>query len=238
MPTIANAPSGEDTSIDGTEKIPLSGSKWTLISRILTYILANFTAASESAAGKVELATDAETITGTDTARAVTPANVQAKLANSASLTTLLANALPENTVLLLDAALSADGKYSGIAEAGTAGAALAFGDIVYLAVADSRWELIDADAAATAGPVKVGVCVLAAAADGDATIILLWGKVRADANFPTFTIGAPVYLSTTAGDLQVAAPSGSADIVRIIGYGNTADELFFCPDNTFIELA
>lgn len=38
--------------------------------------------ASETVAGKVELATDAETITGTDTARAVTPANIQAKVAS------------------------------------------------------------------------------------------------------------------------------------------------------------
>ena len=37
-------------------------------------------AASETATGFVELATDAEIITGTDTARAVTPANVQHKL--------------------------------------------------------------------------------------------------------------------------------------------------------------
>lgn len=40
-------------------------------------------AASDILAGKVELATDAETITGTDTARAVTPANLQAKVASS-----------------------------------------------------------------------------------------------------------------------------------------------------------
>jgi hypothetical protein len=150
----------------------------------------------------------------------------------------LIPSTLPENTAIVLYAALSADGKYSGIVEAGTAGATLAFGDLVYLAVADSRWELADADAAATAGPVKLGVCVLAAASDGSATTILLYGKVRADAVFPTLTIGAPVYVGTTAGDIQVAAPSGSADIVRIVGYGNTGDELFFCPDNTFIELA
>lgn len=40
MPTIANAPSGADSSIDGTEKVPVSGSKYTLISSILTYIAA------------------------------------------------------------------------------------------------------------------------------------------------------------------------------------------------------
>jgi hypothetical protein len=41
-------------------------------------------AASESAAGIVELATNAETQTGTDTARAITPANLTAKEASSA----------------------------------------------------------------------------------------------------------------------------------------------------------
>ena len=40
-------------------------------------------AASTTSAGIVELATDAETITGTDTARAVTPANIQAKVAST-----------------------------------------------------------------------------------------------------------------------------------------------------------
>lgn len=145
---------------------------------------------------------------------------------------------LPETGGILLDAALSADGTYSGICEAGTAGATLAFGDLVYLAAADSRWELADADAAATAGPVKLGICVQVAAADGSATTILLYGKVRADAVFPALTIGAPVYVGTTAGDVVTTAPSGSADIVRIVGYGNTADELFFCPDKSFIELA
>lgn len=140
-----------------------------------------------------------------------------------------------ENTGLVLDAALSADGKYCGIVEAGTAGATLAFGDLCYLAVADSRWELTDADAEATAGPVKLGICVLAAAGDGSATTMLLWGKVRADAAFPTFTVGAPAYVSTTAGDLQVAQPSGTDDVIRMVGYGNTADELFFCPSNDYM---
>lgn len=132
---------------------------------------------------------------------------------------------------------LSADGDYSGITETGTAGATLAFGDSVYLAVGDSRWELTDADAEATAFG-KIGICVLAATADGSATNILLYGKVRADTAFPALTIGAPVHLGVTAGDIQVAAPVGSADIVRIIGQANTANELFFCPDNTYVELA
>ena len=145
--------------------------------------------------------------------------------------------ALPEDVGIILDPALSADGTYSGIVEAGTAGATLAFGDLVYLAVADSRWELTDADAEATAFG-KIGICVLAAGSDGNATTILLFGKVRADTAFPALTIGAPVFIGTTAGDIVTTAPSGVGDIIRIIGQGNTADELFFHPDNTFIEHA
>ncbi|KKN71498.1 hypothetical protein LCGC14_0420770 [marine sediment metagenome] len=129
------------------------------------------------------------------------------------------------------------DGKYHGIVEKGTAGTTLAFGDIVYFAVADSKWELTDADALATAGPVKVGICVLAASEDV-ATVFLLYGNVRADTAFPTLTIGAPAYIGLTAGDIVTTAPSASADIVRIVGYGNTANELFFSPDNTYVEIA
>jgi len=140
-----------------------------------------------------------------------------------------------ENTSLELDAALSGDGKYCGITETGTAGAALAFGDLVYLAAADSRWELTDANAAATAGDVKIGICVLAAAGDGSATKILLWGKVRADAVFPALTISAPVYIGEVAGDIVVTQPTTADVIIRKIGFGNTADELFFCPSTDYI---
>lgn len=140
-----------------------------------------------------------------------------------------------ENIPILFDQALSADGKYSGFCIAGTAGATLAFGDLCYLAVADSRWELTDADSATTAGGVMLGICVLAAAADGDATRMLLIGNVRADTAFPTLTVGAPAYVSTTAGDIQVAQPSGEDDVIRVVGHALTADELFFNPSRDWM---
>lgn len=140
-----------------------------------------------------------------------------------------------ENTGLVLDPSLSADGKYCGIVEAGTAGETLAFGDLVYFKAADSRWWLTDADADSTAGAVMIGICVLAAGSGGSATTILRWGKIRADAAFPTLTIGAPAYISTTAGDIQVAQPSGTDDVIRMVGYGITADELLFQPSNDYI---
>lgn len=138
------------------------------------------------------------------------------------------------NIIAILDDALSADGKFSGITENGTAGAALAFGDLCYLNNDDSRWELVDANLS-DGYDKKLGICVLAAGADGNATRMLLWGKIRADAAFPDLTIGAPVYMSETAGDVVVAQPTTSDVAIRIVGFGNTADELFFCPSPDYI---
>lgn len=142
-----------------------------------------------------------------------------------------------------LDPAISADGKWSGITETGVAGAALAFGDLCYFAVADSRWELAKADVAATSGGVKLGICVLAAAGDGSTTEMLLYGKINAAAKFPTLTIGAVCYISAATAGLIVAGatnattgqPTGTDNVIRIIGYGNTADELMFTPDQSYI---
>ena len=151
--------------------------------------------------------------------------------------TNLLAQTLLENDAIKLDAALSADGKYNGITRTGTAGATLAFGDTVYYAVADGRWELADADAAATTQG-AIGICVLAAAGDGSATNILLIGMVKAAA-FPAFTAGAPVFLSCTAGDCSSSAPAkATADCVRVIGQAWTAEELWFCPSADWYEYA
>jgi len=136
---------------------------------------------------------------------------------------------LAENASIGLDPAGSADGKYTGITVTGTAGATLAFGDLVYLAVATSKWVLTDADAAATAGGVMVGMCVLAAD-DTQSTTILLQGIIRADAKFPALTIGAVVYVGETAGAIQVAIPTGADNVIRVVGFAMTADEIYFNP--------
>ena len=145
------------------------------------------------------------------------------------------AQLLAENASIALDPSLSADGKYSGTTISGTAGATLAFGDVIYLAAADSRWELTDASAAATAGSVLVGICVLAAAADGDPTVILLSGNIRADAVFPTFTISAPVYISETAGDVTGTQPVTADAVIRVLGFALTADSMYFNPSGDYI---
>jgi len=181
------------------------------------------------------------TISGGTTSKTLTvplDASVSGTNTGDQDLSGLLTKQMVENDPLLLDAALSADGKYSGIVEAGTIGtAALAFGESVYLA-STGKWEKTKADAAATATG-KLGMCVLAGASN-EPTTILLFGKIRADAQFPSFTVGAPVYLSAAmAGVLTSTAPTGTTDfVVRCVGYANTADELFWNPSNDYITLA
>lgn len=142
---------------------------------------------------------------------------------------------LGENASVALDPAGSADGKYSGTTVTGTGGATIAFGDLVTLDKDDSRWELVDISVAAAATGDARGIIGIAvtSSSDGGALTVLLHGIIRADANFPALTIGAPVYASTT-GDVVVAQPTTTDHVIRIVGYAMTADELYFNPGNTW----
>ena len=52
------------------------------------------------------------------------------------------------------------------------------------------------------------------------------------------FVIGTPLYLSTTQGDLQATAPSGTNDVARVVGYPLDANHIYFNPDNTWVKIA
>lgn len=71
---------------------------------------------------------------------------------------------------------------------------------------------------------------VVVAGTDGTACTLLLQGIIRADAKFPTLTIGSPVYVGETAGEVQVAIPTGADNVIRRVGYAMTADEIYFAP--------
>ncbi len=143
---------------------------------------------------------------------------------------------LGENTAIALDPAGSADEKWSGITCAGTAGATLAVGDLIYLDVTATEWLLADADAASTSGDVPLGICILAAN-DGQATNILLMGTIRSAAFPASIALGAPVYVSTTAGDIQAAQPTGTDDVIRRVGWAVSAEPntIYFNPSNDYI---
>jgi len=99
----------------------------------------------------------------------------------------------------------------------------------------DGTWELADADAVATSD----GLLGVALGAASDTNGVLLRGMVTLDHD--PGAIGDVLFLSTTAGDCSATAPSGSADIVRVIGYQvshASNGNVWFNPDSTFVELA
>ena len=131
---------------------------------------------------------------------------------------------------IVLDPTLSGDATHSGITVAGTLGSTVAEGEICFLA-SDGKWDKVDGiqDGTDTGFDKQLGIC-LVAGDDTDATVMLLYGKVRS-AGFPSFgTVGAPVYLSDTAGDITQTQETDANDATRIIGFALSADELMFNP--------
>ena len=107
-------------------------------------------------------------------------------------------------------------------------------GELCYLK-ADGEWAATDADAVATSGGVLLA---LALGTDPDADGMLLRGMFTLDHD--PGTIADELYVSTTAGDITGTAPSGSGDIVRVVGYclDSTNGQIWFNPSNDFIVLA
>jgi hypothetical protein len=106
-------------------------------------------------------------------------------------------------------------------------------GDLVYFD--GTNWKGARANAVSTSGNRLLGIALGSLSGDG----VLLRGYVRYDSKFPTPTAGNPLYIGTTiSGDMQTSKPSGSGQVVRIVGYGmGTGDAIYFCPDNTWVEI-
>lgn len=95
----------------------------------------------------------------------------------------------------------------------GSAGEALAVGDLVFLA-ADGQWELADADAAGE--KIAQGVVTRAASA-ADAVVEVCDSAVIGGCS--TLTAGAPIYLSDTPGAPTETPPASAFDAIQAVGY-------------------
>jgi len=62
---------------------------------------------------------------------------------------------------------------------------------------------------------------------------VLLFGFIS-DASAWAWTIGAPIYASTT-GVATATAPSGTGDVVQVIGIATHADRILFRPSADWI---
>jgi len=114
-------------------------------------------------------------------------------------------------------------------------------GNLYYLHT-DATWTQADADAASSGATQLLGIPLGASATKHG---VLLEGFARIFNMKVTGapSIGAPVYVDTTAGRVALTKPSGSGHFVRVIGYcvDFNADGdilLYFNPDATSIELS
>ena len=107
-------------------------------------------------------------------------------------------------------------------------------GELCYY-TSSGTWVAADADATGTAGGVLLAIAL---GTDPDVDGMLLRGMYTLDHD--PGTVGDELYVSTTAGDITSTAPSGTGDVVRVIGYclDSTNGQIWFNPSNDFIVLA
>lgn len=125
-----------------------------------------------------------------------------------------------------------ADVTFSGITSTLTAGEALVLGDVCYLKSDGKMWKA-DADAIATASATAIALATISANATGS---FGMHGYLRNDTAY-AWTVGGLLYLSTTAGAITKTAPSGTDDVVQILGQAYTADIIYFNPQLVQVEI-
>ena len=135
---------------------------------------------------------------------------------------------------VVFDPIPASDHNAAGLIAPMTAGATLAFGDAVYQK-SDGEMHLGDADAASTSGVIAIAV---ASGSDGASSNFMFYGFLRDDTW--NWTVGGLIYLSTTGSSgntLTQTAPTGSGDIVQILGVATHPDRIFFNPSLTYAEV-
>ena len=107
----------------------------------------------------------------------------------------------------------------------------------IYYFNSSGSWTIANADAEVDAS----GMLAVALGDNPDVDGMLLRGMVTlVDILGTTEDEGKLLFLSTTDGVGTVDKPTGSTEFVRVLGYvlDNTYDQVWFNPDNTYIELA
>ena len=110
----------------------------------------------------------------------------------------------------------------NAVVEAGTAGATITAGQVVYKDAADGRYKLADADSATAAAKAPRGIA-LNGASDGQPLSIIRSGDVTIGA---TLTPGTAYYLSPVAGGIAPLGDVLSGDDVVLIGLAESTSVL------------
>jgi len=132
-----------------------------------------------------------------------------------------------------LNASPAVDHTVSGVRITLTAGEALAFGDPCRIA-STGKVVKAAADVIANAG-VQLMCAADTIAEDAEGYFLVGPGIARDDSW--NFTVGGILYLSTT-GTITQSAPSGSNNVVQVIGVASATTKILFRPELTMIEVA
>jgi hypothetical protein len=102
-----------------------------------------------------------------------------------------------------------------------------------------SSWLQADADSEAYSKGM-LAIALGSGAANSVGMLVRGFARFTSVFSLTGASMGNPVYLSTTAGAITQTAPSGTGDIVRIIGYviDDTTEVIYFNPDNAYVEIA
>lgn len=144
-----------------------------------------------------------------------------------------LYNPTSSSSSMVLTAAPTSDHTASGITCTLNANENQAFGDVCYIN-ADGQAQLIDADAIASMSGLFMATASISANADG---VYLALGFARDDTW--AWTVGGIIYgtvTGTTGNTLSQTAPTGTDDVVQIIGVATHADRMYFNPQLSQIE--
>jgi hypothetical protein len=107
-----------------------------------------------------------------------------------------------------------------------------AVGDLVYLD-SSSTWQKCDANTLVLYNGL-LGIS-LQVRASGNPLLVALPGSFVYATGFPTFTIGAPIYMSETPGAVTQTAPITSDSATRVVGWAIHADKMYFFPSPDYI---
>jgi len=123
-------------------------------------------------------------------------------------------------------------GDATGIIFSFTAGATLAVGDVVYMGTGG---KVLLADANATTSMPALGICT-SASTDTNPVDVMVQGIMKLTGW--SFTVGADIFISGTAGDVTSTAPSASGDTVQKVGVATASDSVYFNFNTTELVLA
>lgn len=130
----------------------------------------------------------------------------------------------------LIETEVPSNQSYTGISTTMTYATALGMGDLVYFT---SAGNVAKASASGASTYPVMGMAV-ASASSGATGSILLHGIYRDDARY-NFTVGGPIYLSTTLGTETQTQPSATDNVIQLVGIATHADRIYLKPDLTWI---